>query len=36
VRQVLLDYSDTDYGFEDRTDIDEWHTWLDGWLAAQT
>jgi len=34
VRQILLDYSDTDHGFEDRADIDEWYAWLDGWLAA--
>ncbi|MFH1331502.1 MAG: hypothetical protein ABIJ48_12770 [Actinomycetota bacterium] len=35
VRRLLLAYSETDYGFEDRADILEWRSWLAVWLAGQ-
>lgn len=36
LRRVLLDYSDTDFGFREDDSIAVWETWLEEWHADQT
>ena len=35
LREFLLDYSDTDFGFADEKSIVAWEAWLEEWFAAQ-
>ncbi|MDP2623553.1 MAG: hypothetical protein Q8Q29_07150 [Actinomycetota bacterium] len=36
LRRVLLDYSDTDFGFTEDDSIAVWEIWLEEWYAGQT